>query len=97
MARKDTMKALINRDVSEETAALLLTKYSSLSAISNAGEAELVELGLMEEEARSVLAKIGKRPASEARVLVQGQEGGGGGRPRGAHGGGHQLLPVQRG
>ena len=64
MARKDTMKALINRDVSEETAALLLTKYNSLSAISAAGESELIELGLMEEEARSVLAKIGKRPSS---------------------------------
>ena len=68
MARKDTMKALINRDVSEETAALLLTKYNSLSAISAAGESELIELGLMEEEARSVLAKIGKRPSSSSRV-----------------------------
>lgn len=66
MARKDTMKALLNRDVSEETAALLLTRYNSLSAISNAGEAELVDLGLMEDEARSVLAKIGKRPASSS-------------------------------
>ena len=64
MARKDTMKALINRDVSEETDALLLTKHNSLSAISAAGESELIEFGLMEEEARSVLAKIGKRPSS---------------------------------
>ena len=74
MARKDTMKALINRDVSEETAALLLTKYNSLSAISNAGESELVELGLMEEEARSVLAKIGKRPASSSKVTKEVEE-----------------------
>ncbi len=74
MARKDTMKALINRDVSEETAALLLTKYNSLSAISNAGEAELVELGLMEDEARSVLAKIGKRPASSSKVKKEVEE-----------------------
>ena len=74
MARKDTMKALINRDVSEETAALLLTKYSSLSAISAAGEEELVELGLMEEEARSVLAKIGKRPASSSKVKKEVEE-----------------------
>lgn len=74
MARKDTMKALINRDVSEETAALLLTKYNSLSAISNAGESELVELGLMEEEARSVLAKIGKRPSSSSRVKKEVEE-----------------------
>ena len=74
MARKDTMKALINRDVSEETAALLLTKYNSLSAISAAGESELIELGLMEEEARSVLAKIGKRPSSSSRVKKEVEE-----------------------
>ncbi len=64
MAKKDTIKALIGRGISEETTALLLTKYSSLSAISAAGEAELVELGLMEEEAASVLSKIGKRKPS---------------------------------
>lgn len=64
MAKKDTIKALISRGVSEETAALLLTRYSSLTAIATAGEAELVELGLMEDEASSVLAKIGKRKAS---------------------------------
>ena len=74
MAKKDTMKALINRDINEETAALLLTRYNSLSAISNAGEAELVELGLMEEEARSVIAKIGKRPASSSRVKKEVEE-----------------------
>lgn len=74
MARKDTMKALINRDVSEETAALLLTKYNSFSAISAAGESELIELGLMEEEARSVLAKIGKRPSSSSRVKKEVEE-----------------------
>ena len=74
MARKDTMKALINRDVSEETAALLLTKYNSLSAISAAGESELIELGLMEEEARSVLAKIGKRPVSSSKVKKEVEE-----------------------
>lgn len=74
MARKDTMKALINRDVSEETAALLLTKYNSLSAISAAGESELIELGLKEEEARSVLAKIGKRPSSSSRVKKEVEE-----------------------
>ncbi len=74
MAKKDTMKALINRDVSEETASLLLTRYNSLSAISNAGEAELVELGLMEEEARSVLAKIGKRPTSPSKAKKEMEE-----------------------
>ena len=64
MAKKDTMKALLNRDISEETAALLLTKYKTLSSISAAGDSELVELGLSDEEAKSVITKIGKRPSS---------------------------------
>ena len=33
MARKDTIKALTSRGISEETTALLLTKYTSLTAI----------------------------------------------------------------
>ncbi len=74
MAKKDTMKALINRGISEETSALLLTKYSSLSAISMAGEAELADLGLSEEEARSVLSKIGKRSVSSAKVKKEVEE-----------------------
>ena len=74
MAKKDTMKALRNRDISDETAALLLSKYNTLSAISAAGEAELVELGLAEEEAKSVIIKIGKRPStssSKAKKVVE--------------------------
>ncbi len=66
MAKKDTMRALENRGVSTESAALLLTRYNTLSAISAAGEAELVDLGLSEEEAASIIAKIGKRPASSS-------------------------------
>lgn len=64
MAKKDTLKALMNRGVSEETANLILTRYSSLSAISNAGASELVELGISDEEAASIIDRIGKRPAS---------------------------------
>lgn len=66
MAKKDTLKALLNRDISEETASLLVSNYNTLSAISAAGEAELVGLGLAEEEARSVIVKIGKRPSSSS-------------------------------
>lgn len=66
MAKKDTLKALINRGVSEETAALLLKDFSSLSAIADAGEEKLVQLGLMEDEAASVIAKIGKRKSSSS-------------------------------
>lgn len=51
----------MNRDISEEVSNLLLTKYNTMSAISAAGTEELVELGLTEDEAESVLSKIGKR------------------------------------
>ena len=71
MARKDTLKALANRGISEETSALLLTEYSSLSAIAEAGEEKLVALGLMEEEA----AKIGKRkPSSSSKAKKEVEE-----------------------
>jgi DNA-directed RNA polymerase, subunit A'''' len=63
MAKKDTLKALVSRDISEEVAELLLTKYSTLSAIGVASVEELVEVGLSEEEAESTLSKIGKRAA----------------------------------
>jgi len=66
MAKKDTMNALLKRSISEETATLLLTKYSTLSDISRAEESELVELGMTEEEAKSVLAKVGKKSSSTA-------------------------------
>ncbi len=42
MAKKDTMNALLKRSISEETATLLLTKYSTLGDISGAGVPELV-------------------------------------------------------
>jgi DNA-directed RNA polymerase, subunit A'''' len=61
MAKKDTLKALVSRDISEEVAELLLTKYSTLSAIGSASVEELVEVGLSEEEAEATLSKIGKR------------------------------------
>lgn len=61
MAKKDTLKALLDREISEEVSNLLLTKYNTLSAISAAGVEELVELGVEHDEATSVLAKIGKR------------------------------------
>jgi len=58
MARKDTINALLKRNISEETANLLLTKYSTLGDISHAPEADLVELGLTEDEAKNVLSKV---------------------------------------
>ena len=61
MAKKDTMNALLKRDIDQGVADKLLQKYSTLGAISDAGVEELVSLGITEEEATSVIAKIGKR------------------------------------
>jgi len=66
MAKKDTLKALVSRDISEEVSELLLSKYNTLSAISSASVEELVALGLTEEVAESVLQKIGKRTTRTA-------------------------------
>lgn len=66
MAKKDTLKALIAREVKEETANLLLTKYSTLKSISDAGVQEIMGLGIGEEEATSVIAKIGKRSSGSS-------------------------------
>ena len=68
MAKKDTMKALLNRGISDEAAALLLSKYNTLSAISAAGADALVELGLPEDEAVTIIQKIGKRPSSSSKA-----------------------------
>ncbi len=66
MARKDTLKALINRGISEETAEKLLGKYSTIKSVSEASAADIVALGIDEAEAEDVIAKIGKRSTSKA-------------------------------
>lgn len=68
MAKKDTLKALLNRDIDENTAETLLTKYSTLSAISQAGAEGLAELGLDDEVIKDVLDKIGKRATRTERA-----------------------------
>jgi DNA-directed RNA polymerase subunit A" len=55
------MNALLKRDIEQSVADKLLEKYSTLGAISDAGVEELVTLGITQEEATSVIAKIGKR------------------------------------
>jgi DNA-directed RNA polymerase subunit A" len=57
------MNALLKRDIDEAVAEKLLEKYSTLGAIAAAGAEELVSIGLTEEEASSVISKIGKRAA----------------------------------
>ncbi len=74
MARKDTINALINRDISEEVANLLLTKYRTLGMIAAASAEDLVELGLTEEEAASVLEKVARRPRRRTAVRTKPKE-----------------------
>jgi DNA-directed RNA polymerase subunit A" len=64
MAKKDTMNALLKRGIDENIAETLLTKYSTLGAINDAGVEELVSLGISEEEALSVMSKIGKKAST---------------------------------
>ena len=65
MARKDTLNALITRDIPEETAEKLLTKYTTIKSISEADVADIVALGIDEVEAADVIAKVGKRVSSK--------------------------------
>ena len=65
MAKKDTLNALIKRDISEESAEKLLTKFNTLGSIADADPAELVELGIEESEAAEIIAKIGKKTSSK--------------------------------
>ena len=44
MAKKDTMKALIRRGVSEEAAALLLTKYRTLGDVQDISQSDIEDL-----------------------------------------------------
>ncbi|AGI48490.1 DNA-directed RNA polymerase, beta' subunit/160 kD subunit [Thermoplasmatales archaeon BRNA1] len=62
MAKKDTIKALVNRGINDETASLLVSKYSSLGAVKDAGAEELAEL-VGEEMAQEVMSKLAKTPS----------------------------------
>jgi DNA-directed RNA polymerase subunit A" len=68
MAVKDTIKALTNRGVREEVAAMLAAKLKTLSGITAAGVDGLVELGISEEEAQSIIAAVGKRAPSASKA-----------------------------
>ena len=66
MAKKDTINALMKRDVSEEVANLIMSKYVTLGAIADAGVDGLVALGIEQSEAESIIEKIGKRSVSHS-------------------------------
>jgi DNA-directed RNA polymerase subunit A" len=60
MARKDTFNALQKRGVEAAIADKLLQGYTSISDIASASPADLVNLGLTEEQAADTLSKLGK-------------------------------------
>ncbi len=71
MAKKDTMNALIRRGISEEAAALLLTKFRILSDIQAATQEEMEDLGISAEEAASIIETLSKRPSRQATSKVK--------------------------
>jgi DNA-directed RNA polymerase subunit A" len=60
MARKDTFNALQKRGIDAAVADKLLQGYTSITDIASASQADLLSLGLTEEQAASVLSKMGK-------------------------------------
>jgi DNA-directed RNA polymerase subunit A" len=60
MARKDTFNALQKRGIDAAVADKLLQGYTSITDIASASQADLLSLSLTEEQAASVLSKMGK-------------------------------------
>ncbi|NLK26295.1 MAG: DNA-directed RNA polymerase subunit A'' [Euryarchaeota archaeon] len=68
MARKDTQNALRRRGISDATIDILLSKYRNLKSIGEAEPADLVALGLSNDEAEHVLKAVGKRKKSSKKA-----------------------------
>lgn len=64
VAKKDTMNALLKRDIDQSIVDILMSKFSTLSAVSEAGVQGMKELGISESDAVSVMNKIGRRSAA---------------------------------
>ena len=60
MARKDTFNALLRRNIEAAIADKLLQGYNSISDIASASPADLMSLGLSEDQAADTLNKLGK-------------------------------------
>ena len=71
MAKKDTMNALIRRGVSEEAAALLMTKYRTLGDIQDISQEAIEDLGISATEAASIVTNLGKRPSRRSAAKVK--------------------------
>jgi DNA-directed RNA polymerase subunit A" len=61
MARKDTINALKRRGLEEEEIEVLMSEFSTLGEIASAEIDKLVSMGLSEEQAVSILEKVGKK------------------------------------
>ncbi len=61
MAAKDTIAALKKRGISEEVASLLANKFKTMAGISAAGVEAIVNAGVSQDIAESVIAAIGTR------------------------------------
>lgn len=68
MARKDTIKALIKRGLSEGTASKLLEKFRSITEISTAGPDTISELGFSKKEVEDILGKVGGKAKKTAKA-----------------------------
>ncbi len=66
MAKKDTIKALVKRGVSDEEAAILTNKYNTMGAIGESSVEEIVELGISEERAEQILKALREKPSASS-------------------------------
>ena len=66
MAKKDTVKALIKRGVSEEDAIKLVTKFNTMGAIGESSPDDIVELGIPEDRAEEIIKAIRSKPSSSS-------------------------------
>lgn len=71
MARKDTLNALIRRGISEETSALLLTKYRILADVQAATREEMEDLGIPSEKVTFIIEALSKRPSRRSTSKVK--------------------------
>ena len=66
MAKKDTVKALIKRGVSEEDAMTLIGKFNTMGAIGESSIDAIAEPGIPEDRAEAILKAIHAKPSSSS-------------------------------
>lgn len=66
MAKKDTIKALVRRGVSEEDAEMLVKSYNTIGAIGEASVEDIAACGIPEDRAEGILKAIREKPSSSS-------------------------------